>query len=47
MKNIREVVHENQYFIISLSNIDLFNKLCNLILIVNDITINYEKFKNY
>lgn len=47
MKNNSEIVHENQYFVISLLNIDLFNKLCNLILIVDHIIKNYEKFRNY
>lgn len=42
-----KVVYENQYFVISLSNIGLFDKLYNLTLIVNDIIIKYEKFRNY
>lgn len=46
-KNISKVVYENQYFVISLSNIGLFDKLYNLTLIVNDIIIKYEKFRNY
>lgn len=27
MKNISEVIYENQYFVINLLNIDLFNKI--------------------
>ena len=47
MKNNSEIVHENQYFVINLLNIDLINKLCNLILIVDHIIKNYKKFRNY
>ena len=42
MKNNSEIVHENQYFVINLLNIDLINKLYNLILIVDHIIKNYE-----
>ena len=42
VKNNSEIVHENQYFVINLLNIDLINKLYNLILIVDHIIKNYE-----
>ena len=46
MKNISEIVHENQYFCYKFIKY-WFVYLCNSILIVDHIIKNYEKFRNY